>query len=45
MGKELRDQSIIRGWGAGADSGWISNFYARIQGGGGGGLQKFSLVY
>ena len=35
MGKELRDQSIIRGWGAGADSGWISNFYARIQGGGG----------
>lgn len=35
MRKELREQSIIRGWGAGADRGWISKFYARIQGGGG----------
>ena len=34
MRKELREQSIIRGWGAGADRGWISKFYARIQGGG-----------
>ena len=33
MRKELRDQSIIRGWGAGADRGWISKFCARIQGG------------
>lgn len=41
MRKELRDHSIIRGWGAGADRGWISKFYARIQGG----LQKFTLVY
>ena len=45
MRKEPRDQSIIRGWGAGADRWWISKFYARIQGGGGGGLQKFTLVY
>ena len=29
----LRDRSIIRGWGAGADRGWVSKFYARIKGG------------
>ena len=33
MRKEVRDQSIIRGWGAGADRGWISKFCARKGGG------------
>ena len=38
---DLRDQSIIRGWGGGgADRGWVSKFHARIKGGGGGGATK-----